>query len=234
MKGFVLAHAVALTGIGAMIVVTALAEPIKARSDQCFANGDVVSFEGIASPGTNRSLWMLNLSRPICVTRAHPLSAGAHISGIRIIGTPPPLGIPLELTGKLMLGRSPSASTMFVALVVTSGRKVRVTSPVSRPARSISRAADSGAPQERTADERCGGPPYGGIMAGYQAFVRRFGRIIQLQKTLTGICNAKFGSAARDGLHKLGLTDAKIDCENTERLAGETITALKTLVSTIE
>ena len=46
--------------------------------------------------------------------------------------------------------------------------------------------------------------------------------------------NAKFGHAPRDGLHKLGISDSKIQSESTEQLAEETIHALKNLVNTIE
>ena len=84
------------------------------------------------------------------------------------------------------------------------------------------------------AEARCDVPPYGGTRTDYQAFVHHFGHIINPPKILAGICNAKFGHAPRDGLHKLGFSDAKIESESTEQLAAETIHALKTLVNTIE
>jgi hypothetical protein len=42
------------------------------------------------------------------------------------------------------------------------------------------------------------------------------------------------GKAPRNGLHKLGFTDAKIESESTEHLATDTVAALKNLVNTIE
>lgn len=89
------------------------------------------------------------------------------------------------------------------------------------------------APQARAA-ENCDAPPYGGTAADYHAFVQRFGRIVKPEKMLADICRAKFGNSPRDRLHKLGLTDAKINSENTEQLAEDTIVALKNLVNKLE
>lgn len=203
--------------LAVLYLANGLARPAAAQPQRCFANGDVVSFDGVASPGRSPSQWVLNLARAVCI--------GDHdVSAVRIIGTPPPLGIPLELTGRLTLGRSAAQSTLFVALVVRSGRKVRTTEnsaplPPRAPA----------APRET-----CNAPPYGGTVADYRAFVQRFANIIKPEKILAGVCNAKFGNAPRDGLHRLGLSDAKIDSESTEHLAAETIAALKDLVNTIE
>ena len=211
--------------LGASALVFAFTAHVPAQPARCFGDGDIVAFEGTASPGEHRSGWMLNLSRPVCV-------GSREISLIRIIGTPPPLGIPLELTGKLLLGRTARDTSMFVALSVIRGRKVRAADSVP-PAEPASRRIAPSVPL-RTAEAQCDSPPYGGTQTDYQAFVRRFGRIIKPSKILAGICNAKFGNASRDGLHKLGFSDAKIESESTEHLAAETIAALKTLVNTIE
>jgi hypothetical protein len=212
----------ALVALGMVLLACVLAPEAPAQSSRCFENGDVVAFDGMASHGARPGEWALNLPRPICVARDVSAS-GTNITRIRIIGTPPPLGVPLELTGKLVLGHSAAESTMIVALVVSSGRKFRTTEST----------APHGAPAPRFA-ERCDGPPYGGSSMDYQAFVQRFGRIVRPERILAGICKAKFGDSPRDGLHRLGLTDAKIDSENTERLAADTIVALKNLVNTIE
>lgn len=214
--------------------------PASAQPSRCVANGDIVTFEGVASPNmdaAHRSGWVLHLSRPICVTRRSPHAPAEKIFAIRIIGTPPPLNIPLQLTGKLLLGGTLPGPTMFAALAVISGRKEQTTAS-QPPARSLPSRTPvlppSSATPRQASNARCDAPPYGGTQADYQAFVSRFGRIIKPQKILAGICNAKFGNASRDGLHKLGLGDAKIDSESTERLGGDTIIALKNLVNTIE
>lgn len=238
---------------GAVIGVFAAANPVSAQTSRCFENGDIVTFDGVASAGATRSQWLLNLSRPICVARGKA-SRGADISTIRIIGTPPPLGIPLELMGKLMLGRSAVDSAMYVALVVIRGRKIRtaqsiapaprsapaqpsVPAPRVAPSPHVASARVAPAPEREPAAlaaENCNAPPYGGTPADYHAFVRRFGRIVKPDKILADVCNAKFGNSPRDQLHRLGLTDAKINSENTEDLAADTIVALKTLVNKLE
>lgn len=219
---------------GAALLVAALAGEAPARSSGCFETGEIVTFDGVASSatqaaGARQSGWMLNLTTPICVMRISPFAPTANfyrISAIRIVGTPPPPGVPLSLTGKLLLGRRASDSAMFVALEVIRGRKIATAGSVP-PANSVFQDV-------RTTDDRCNKPPYGGTAAEFQGFVNRFGRIVTPAKILTGICNAKFGRSPRAGLHKLGFTDAKIESENTEQLAADTILALKTLVNTIE
>lgn len=216
--------------IGAGFLLIALCKEAPARP--CFENGAIVSFDGIASRGAAAGGardpgWVLNLTRPICVLRnsRSASTAGSNpISAIRIVGTPPPPGVPLALTGKLLIG--PSDSAMFVALVVTRGRKLGTVA--------LAPAPNSAGHETKTADERCDGPPYGGTAAEFQGFVRRFGNVVTPTRMLAGICNAKFGHATRAGLHKLGFTDARIESESTERLAADTIVALKSLVNTIE
>lgn len=215
----------AAIAFSATVLAAGLATSTIAHPSRCLENGTVVTFDGVAArtPEGEPSQWLLSLSQPICVAQAP--AGQREISTIRIIGTPPPLGIPLELTGKLLLGRSASESRMFVALVVKSGRKVMQPGSATRQA--------PRSPESKTAG-RCDAPPYGGTMTDYQSFVGRFGRIIRPDKILGGICNAKFGGASRAGLHKLGFADAKIDSESTEHLAAETIVALKSLVNAVE
>jgi hypothetical protein len=224
--------------LGAVLLWAALGAsmPAWAQTPRCVANGDIVTFEGVASTDAQaRALppgWVLHLSRPICVLRRSRRAPVEKIFAIRIIGTPPPLGVPLQLTGKLLVGGTSPGPTMFAALAVISGRKLREAENGPPPAPSSGRISPSAPPQN--ADERCDAPPYGGSQTDYQAFVRRFSRVISPARILVGICNAKFGRSPRDGLHKLGFSDAKIESESTERLAAETIAALKTLVNTIE
>lgn len=228
-------------GFRAVLACAALAggAPASAQPSGCIANGAIVTFEGVASGengAANHRAWVLHLPQPICVMPSRH-SPAERVFAIRIIGTPPPLGVPLQLTGKLLLGGSSSGPTMFAALAVISGRRERAIAslpparPVPIPARVL---PPSRARPAQAANARCDAPPYGGTQTDYQAFVSRFGRIIKPQKILAGICNAKFGSASRDGLHKLGFRDARIDSESTERLAADTIVALKSLVNTIE
>lgn len=78
-------------------------------------------------------------------------------------------------------------------------------------------------------DPRCSAPPYGGTVAGFQAFVKNFGHIVVPTNTLPAICNAKFSGASRTGLYNLGFTDQQIDTTSTEELAVDMIIALKNL-----
>jgi hypothetical protein len=241
-----------------VVVVTGFAAQAPAGSSGCIQNGEIVTFDGVASararvPDASQFAWALNLAQPICMLRSVPFAPGVireEISALRIIGTPPPLGVPIALTGKLLLERGASDPTLFVALEVIHGRKMGEPGPahppppaVPAPPVSAPRTASPRAPvairstastHPETAAARCDAPPYGGSLTEFQSFVRRFGRIINPPKILAGICNAKFGHAPRMGLHKLGFTDSKIDSESTEHLAADTIVALKSLVSTIE
>ncbi len=114
-----------------LALVAAFAAEAPAQHAACIQDGEIVTFDGVATsgariPNASRSAWVLNLRRPICVLRNIPFSPGPiqeAISAIRIIGTPPPLGVPLQLTGKLLLGRSAPDATLFVALEVIHGRK---------------------------------------------------------------------------------------------------------------
>lgn len=197
-----------------------------------------MTLAGVASTdnpdGAPPPVWILHLKRPICVVRRARHAPVERIFAIRIIGTPPPLDIPLQLTGKLLLGGTSPGPTMFAALAVISGRKERTAGSLAPPQGFPAPAPSPSIPPPSRTAGQCGSPPYGGTQAAYENFVRRFGPIIKPQKILAGICNAKFGNASRDGLHKLGLTDSRIQAENTEQLASETIFALKTLVNTIE
>lgn len=214
--------------------MAALAGGTDAQAAGCFENGAIVTFDGVASPGSpaavaHRSGWTLNLAKPICVvqrTSFAPIARTRRISAIPIIGTPPPLGVPLALTGKLLLGRTTPNSTIFVALEVIRGRKVGTAGSAPAPNPDFL--------ELRTSEARCDRPPYGGTAAEFKVFVSRFGRVVSPAKILAGVCNAKFGRSPRAGLHKLGFSDAKIEAESTEQLAADTIRALKSLVNTIE
>jgi hypothetical protein len=84
-------------------------------------------------------------------------------------------------------------------------------------------------PAAHADDPRCSAPPYGGTVAGFQAFVKNFGHIVVPTQTLPAICNAKFSGAPRTGLYNLGFTDQQIDTKSTEDLAVDMIFALKNL-----
>jgi len=217
-------------------VAFAGAPPATAQSPRCLANGDIATLDGIASLAardTRVQEWDLHLDHPVCIARLSNQARDEELRIIRIIGMPPPLGIPLQLTGKVLLAKT--APSMFAALVVISGRRARAVAEPLLPSRPLPapQALPLASPAQKAA-ARCEAPPYGGTLTDYKTFVERFGAIIKPQKILAGICNAKFGSASREGLHKLGFSDAKIQSENTEQLAVETIVALKTLVKTIE
>lgn len=210
--------------LGATLILAGSVVVASGQQPGCFRNGDIVGVEGSASPGPVASQWVLNLPRPVCI-------AGRVVSDIRIIGVPPPLGVPLELTGKLLIGRDIRDARIFAALAVIRGRRIRQAASV--PGAAAPFRPPPSAPQPRRMPT-CDSPPYGGTPADYRNFVGRFGKIINPGKILAGICKAKFANASRAGLYKLGLSDAKINAESTERLAAETVVALKELVNTIE
>jgi hypothetical protein len=215
------AFAIPLTAIG-----VACAQPAP-----CYQTGDIVTFDGVAARagsryGGERPAWVLNLSQPICVVGADLRRAGT--SAIRIIGTPPPLGVSLALTGKLLLGPPAAGPVVFAALEVIRGRKI---SSVPGP---MITENESVPPPPTPGNAQCDSPPYGGTQSEFHQFVQQFNRIVIPAKILAGVCNAKFGRTSRAGLHKLGLTDAQINTESTERLAADTIVALKKLVNGLE
>src|ERR1700731_1840549 len=145
---------------GAGLLFVALATQAPAQSYGCIQDGQVVTFDGIASggsrvPDASTSAWVLNLPRPICVLRRVPFAPGTireEISAIRIIGTPPPLGVPLALTGKLLLGRAAPDATMFVALEVIRGHKMAAAESIP-PSR-------SGPPPPSVSPPRAAPPPH--------------------------------------------------------------------------
>jgi len=80
-------------------------------------------------------------------------------------------------------------------------------------------------------DRRCNAPPYGGTVAGYKAFIKDIGPLLDNPaKMLAGICNVKFGHANRTAMYNLGFTDEEIRTKDTADLAVEMVQALKNLV----
>jgi hypothetical protein len=234
-RAFAIAFAILLTAVGAA----------RAQPARCYEAGDIVTFDGVAAREGSRygggwPAWVLNLSQPICVVNAD--LHHAETSAIRIIGTPPPLGVPLALTGKLLLGPSASGPVVFAALEVIRGRKIgSFPSPKTEATQGRNMApspkiteTEPAPPPPTPNNVQCDSPPYGGTQSEFHRFVQKFNRVVIPAKILAGVCNAKFGRASRAGLHKLGLTDAQIDTESTERLAADTIVALKKLVNGLE
>jgi hypothetical protein len=88
--------------------------------------------------------------------------------------------------------------------------------------------------QARADDPRCNAPPYGGTVAGFQAFVKNFGAIVTPTKMLPAICNVKFSGADRTGMYNLGFTDQDIDTKSTEDLAVQMVIALKNLADKVK
>jgi len=80
-------------------------------------------------------------------------------------------------------------------------------------------------------DKRCIAPPYGGTVAGYKAFIKNFGPLLDNPtKMLAAICNVKFGHADRTTMYNLGITNEEIDTKDTADLAVQMVRALKSLV----
>ncbi|HEX4159523.1 MAG TPA: hypothetical protein VHY79_13700 [Rhizomicrobium sp.] len=232
-----LTYATGTFAIASAILLSAI-WPARSEPARCYENGDIITFDGVASRdnsdrGGARAAWVLNLSRPICVANRGSDLDRSETSAVGIIGTPPPMGVPLALTGKLLLGPSASDTRIFAALEVIRGRKLTQNEaalpnvlPPPRPSHLL--------PPPRPNNLQCDSPPYGGTQSEFQGFVHKFGHIVTPAKILAGVCNAKSGRASRAGLYRLGLTDTQIEAESTERLATDTIVALKKLVNTIE
>jgi hypothetical protein len=82
----------------------------------------------------------------------------------------------------------------------------------------------------RADDARCNHPPYGGSPDRYRAVLERYGHELEsVSKTLTGICNVKFGGADRTELHKLGFTDDDINSSDTSTLAMDVMNRVRGL-----
>jgi hypothetical protein len=83
-------------------------------------------------------------------------------------------------------------------------------------------------------DGRCNAPPYGDTVAGYKAFIKGIGPLLDNPaKMLAGICNVKFGHADRTTMYNLGFTDDEIRTKDTAELAVQMVQALKNLVDKI-
>jgi hypothetical protein len=75
--------------------------------------------------------------------------------------------------------------------------------------------------------QKCSVPPYGGSVAGFKAFTKNFGGILDTPgKTLSAVCRAKFGGD-RTTLYNLGFTDQDISTKDTADLAYEMMLAIK-------
>jgi TPR repeat protein len=83
-------------------------------------------------------------------------------------------------------------------------------------------------PAQKTNDPRCSKPPYGGAVEEFQAFIKNLGYIFDSPSvTLSGICNAKFGSGDRTLLYEMGITDDDIANKSTYGIAIDLIRGLR-------
>jgi hypothetical protein len=83
-------------------------------------------------------------------------------------------------------------------------------------------------------DARCKAPPYGMSVSDFQAFVKTFGHLVAVSRTLPPLCNAKYGGGDRTGLYNLGFTDQQIDSKDMGDLALDLLDALKNLADKIK
>lgn len=130
-------------------------------------------------------------------------------------------------TGTLTIQDPGGAATLNVNWETDTAKAQRLSLPkasISPPPKPTSEAGDA----------RCNAPPYSGTVAGYKAFVKNFGAMLDdPTRTLSSVCASKFGGD-RKALYNLGFTDADIDSKNTSDLSVDVVTALWELAQKIK
>lgn len=95
----------------------------------CYKHGDTVTVRGSASKatmdraGTGKDVWILTTASPLCTYQAGDAAPQEMISQLQIVGTPPPAGVPLELTGELVT-REDERFALNHRIRVKHGRKL--------------------------------------------------------------------------------------------------------------
>lgn len=79
------------------------------------------------------------------------------------------------------------------------------------------------------AKDICASPPYGGTLAGYEAFAKDLGYLVPPVKIYSAVCRAKFQNGDRTALYNLGFADQQIDSESADDLVIHVLMAMKRL-----
>lgn len=116
------------------LVTTVALCAMGAAHAECFRDDSVVTLQGTASAqtltlanGSAKTVSVLDLATPICaIENVDPthLNQNTQISRIQVIGVPPPLGVPIELTGRLSTGNFTQYDAVPTAITVAKGRRV--------------------------------------------------------------------------------------------------------------
>ena len=109
-----------------------------AASGGCYNHGDVITVQGVATAqplklanGQVTQGWVLVTDRPICLMKSSEGNNASHeigVSRLQIVGQPPPVGVLIELTGRLSAGNI-SRDADLTALVVISGHRIAAATP---------------------------------------------------------------------------------------------------------
>jgi uncharacterized protein YecT (DUF1311 family) len=102
-------------------------------SSGCYNDGDVITVQGAAAAqplklanGQVTQGWFLITDRPICLIKFTGGNNASHeisLSRLQIVGQPPPVGVSIELTGRISAGNI-SRDTDSTALVVIRGHRI--------------------------------------------------------------------------------------------------------------
>ncbi len=98
-------------------------------SSRCYGDGDTIIMQGTASPrsftladGSITVAWVLTTTIPVCISS--PGAQDSQVSRFQVIGSKPPEGEIIELTGKLSTGNFTQNYTESNAIKVISGRRI--------------------------------------------------------------------------------------------------------------
>lgn len=121
-----------LSTIFAILAVAVGASPQSHASDGgCRSADEVVTVHGVAiarplrlADGSTRTVWVLSLNSPLCVTETPGQTR--IVRDVQIVGQPPPPDVEIELTGRLSTGNITQYYAVPTAIAVTGGRRTGV------------------------------------------------------------------------------------------------------------
>jgi hypothetical protein len=113
------------------VISTTRIEPKNESQSQenmpCPVGGGIAVLSGIASRqlSNGRRVFILKTDKPFCLTLTPPLAPRqrAVLSSVEIDGQPPPLGVTIELTGKLYANPLTADGNELPVLTVASGKR---------------------------------------------------------------------------------------------------------------
>ncbi|MEG3135512.1 hypothetical protein SC206_18300 [Rouxiella sp. T17] len=115
----------------------------------------------IMADGKTSYVWIFTTPNPICIRELNGDDSkyNKEVSRFQILGSPPPVGIPLELTGSLSIENVTQYYAVPDAITVTKGKKLNsnpepeVTSPINKESNNAEgfNASERAAPIEKKA-----------------------------------------------------------------------------------